>query len=123
LSMSEDEELIQATIRGLSRSIILWLLEQKRLSGYRITKELKRITGQKYTSGVVYPILYDLEERGLITGEWEQKGRRRIKYYSITSEGKNVLNHIRKLLEMPVREVLYDLLRETSNASASRQIK
>jgi PadR family transcriptional regulator PadR len=117
---SEEEELIQATIRGLSRSIILWLLDQKRMSGYMITKELKKITGQQYTSGGVYPILYELEERELITGEWEQRGRRRIKYYSISEEGKKVLNHIRGLLEKPVRVVLHDFLGKTDPTSVEK---
>ena len=78
---SVEEELIQATIRGLSRAIILWLLSQKRMSGYKVNKELEKITGQHFTSGVSYPLLYELEEKRLIAGEWEKKGRRSIKYY------------------------------------------
>ena len=84
------------------------------MSGYRITKEMRRLTGRSFSSGVVYPLLYELEERGLITGEWVQRGRRRIKHYSITEKGSNLLNRLRELFEMPVREVLRDLLGESS---------
>jgi DNA-binding PadR family transcriptional regulator len=109
--MGEEERIIKATIRGLSRTIILWLLQRERMSGYRVTMEMRRITGQPYTSGVVYPILYELEKKRLITGEWIQKGKRKLKYYSITDEGKKVLNNIRSTLEKPIKDVLIDLLK------------
>ena len=107
-----EEGLIKAMVRGLSRSIILWLLDGKSISGYMITKELGRVTGQTFSSGVVYPLLYELEERGYITGIWKQRGRRRIKYYSITETGRKMLSNISDLLEMPIREVLKDFLSE-----------
>jgi DNA-binding PadR family transcriptional regulator len=106
-----ERDLIKATLRGFSRSIILWLVSEKPRSGYEIVKEMKRLTGQHFHSGVVYPLLYELEERRFIVGRWVTKGRRRIKYYSITERGTNLLNRLRELFEMPVREVLKDLLR------------
>jgi len=111
--MSEVERyMVKAIIRGMSRSIILWLVNQKPMSGYSIVKEMKRLTGQNIHSGIVYPLLYELEENGLIVGEWSQKGRRRIKYYTITEKGKKLLNKIKELFEMPVKEVLKDLIGE-----------
>jgi len=107
----DDEELIRAVTRGLSRALILWLLDRKPASGYELTKELERLTSHKQSVGVVYPLLYEFEDRGLITGEWEQRGkRRRIKNYSITDLGRKMLNNIRELLELPMREVINDLL-------------
>ena len=111
--MSEVERyMVKAIIRGMSRSIILWLVNQKPMSGYSIVKEMKRLTGQNIHSGIVYPLLYELEENGLIVGEWSQKGRRRIKHYTITEKGKKLLSKIRELFEMPVKEVLKDLIGE-----------
>jgi len=112
LSETSEENLIRATLRGLSRAIILWLLSKRPMSGYKITKEITRLTERKFTSGVVYPLLYELEEKGFIAGKWLQKGRRRIKYYSITEEGEEILRNIRKLFEKPLREVLQSLLGE-----------
>jgi DNA-binding PadR family transcriptional regulator len=97
-------------MRGFRRIIILWLINQKPMSGYGIIKELGRLTGQKYTSGVVYPILYELEEKKLIVGKWMQKGRRQIKYYSATKKGIEFLELTRELFEMPVKEVLKDFI-------------
>lgn len=107
-----EDDLIRVTIRGLSRAIILWLVNQKPMSGYKITKEMLRLTERRFSSGIVYPLLYELEGKGLITGEWVQKGRRRIKYYSITEEGARLLNSLRQLFERPVRQVLKSILGE-----------
>lgn len=106
------EELIRATVRGFTRAVILWLVSQKPISGYKIVNEIKRLTGQEINPGIVYPLLYELEKDGFITGEWTQKGRRRIKYYSTTKKGIKLLNRLRELFEMPVKEVLRDLIGE-----------
>ncbi|MGC8998432.1 MAG: PadR family transcriptional regulator [Candidatus Bathyarchaeia archaeon] len=108
--MDLESELVKSAIRGFSRVVILWLLSQKPLSGYSVTKELKKLTGWSFRSGVVYPLLYELEENKLIAGKWVRKGRRRIKYYSATKRGLMVLNRFKELLKMPVKEVLKDLI-------------
>jgi len=105
-----EKELIRATVRGFSRTIILWVVKQQPISGYKIIKELKRLTDQKLHPGIVYPLLYELEKEGFIVGEWTQKGRRRTKYYSITQSGTELLNRLRELFEMPVREALKDFI-------------
>ncbi|MCK4320038.1 helix-turn-helix transcriptional regulator [Candidatus Bathyarchaeota archaeon] len=58
--------------------------------------------------------MHELEENRLIAGKWVQKRRRRIKYYSITKEGIKVLNHLRELFEMPVKEFLKDVVTQNS---------
>jgi len=111
--MAETEkELIQTTIRGFSRIIILWLISHKPMSGYRIIKELEQLTEQKLNPGIVYPLLYELEKKDFVSGKWTQKGGRRIKYYSITENGTRLLNQLRQLFEMPVKEILTDLITE-----------
>jgi len=110
-SMSElERDIVKCVIRGLSRVIILWLVNRNPMSGYSIVKELNLLTGRKFHSGVVYPLLYELEENELIAGKWVQKGRRRIKYYSITKKGVKLLGLIREIFEMPVREILEDFI-------------
>jgi PadR family transcriptional regulator PadR len=110
--MAETErEFIKTTVTSLSRGIILWLINQKPMSGYGIVKELERSTGQHLTSGLIYPLLYELEKDGLIAGEWTQQGRRRTKYYSITPSGVESLNRLRALLELPVREALKEFIK------------
>lgn len=107
-----ERSLVKAMLRGLNRSVILWLLSQKRRSGYDVVKELRRLTGHGFHPGIVYPLLYELERKEFITGRWVTRGRRRIRYYSITTKGTDLLDRLRKMLEMPVRDVLIDLLGE-----------
>ncbi|MBS7657069.1 PadR family transcriptional regulator [Candidatus Bathyarchaeota archaeon] len=107
-----EEDFVKATIRGFSRAIILWIISQRPMSGYKMVEEMKRLTERDFSSGVIYPLLYELENKKLISGKWVQKGRRRIKYYSITEEGTKLLNNLRELFEKPVREVLKSILNE-----------
>ena len=105
-----EEKLIRTTVKGLSRVIILWLLSREPMSGYAIIKEIYRLTSFKFASGIVYPLLYELEEKELIKGNWTRKGRRSIKYYSITEKGEIVLQDLRKLFDKPLRQVIESLL-------------
>jgi DNA-binding PadR family transcriptional regulator len=115
--MAEEEiDIVRAIMRGFSRAFILWLISQKPMSGYTVIKEIEKLTGQKFHAGIVYPLLYELEENKFIIGKWTQKGRRRIKYYLITEKGTQMLNQLRKRFEMPVKEVLKDFIKEKSCA-------
>ena len=111
----EEKDIVRDVVRGFSRAVILWLISQKPTSGYTIVKEIEKLTGQKFHAGIVYPLLYELEKAKFISGEWTKKGRRRIKYYSITEKGTQMLNQLRQRFEMPVKEVLKDFIRETLN--------
>jgi len=108
----EEEDIVRAITRGFSRAIILWLISQKPMSGYTVVQEIGNLTGQKFHARIVYPLLYELEKGGFVSGEWTQKGKRHIKYYSITEKGTQMLNQLRKRFEMPVKEVLKDFIRE-----------
>jgi DNA-binding PadR family transcriptional regulator len=107
-----EEEIFRDMIRNISKLTILWSISRKTQSGYSIIKEMERITNQHFHPGIIYPLLYKLEERGFITGEWVQKGRKRTKYYSITDKGKEVLNRVGSRFELPLKEVLQDFLNE-----------
>jgi DNA-binding PadR family transcriptional regulator len=43
----------------------------------------------------IYPVLHDLEKNGLVKGSWEHQGKRKVKYYEITDEGKETLSRFR----------------------------
>jgi len=59
-----------------------------------------------FNSSKIYPILSKMEKKGLIVGEWKiNENNKRVKYYSITDEGIELLNQIQKnfnsILENP----------------------
>ena len=66
---------------------ILDLLDSGGMHGYEIMRELKKRTGTRIGAGTLYPLLYELEERKLVAGEWNSPTRRVRKVYKITDQG------------------------------------
>jgi DNA-binding PadR family transcriptional regulator len=77
--------------RGSAELAILVLLETEPLHGYEIAKRIGRQTNGVLTFQVasLYPMLYTLERRGWIRGQWqtEPNGRRR-RCYRLTPRGR-----------------------------------
>jgi PadR family transcriptional regulator, regulatory protein PadR len=63
----------------------------------------------------MYPLLRELESRGLIEGRWEHPERRTRRYYSMTSAGtrdyRRLLREVRPFLESVAASV-QDIVRE-----------
>lgn len=66
---------------------VLDLLDSGPKHGYEIMRELKIKTGTMIGAGTLYPLLYELEERELVDGEWNSPNRRSRKIYKITEDG------------------------------------
>ena len=85
--------------RGSAELAILTLLSETALHGYEIARRIERQTGGllRFDLASLYPLLYRLEERGWLKGDWEASpnGRRR-RYYRLTVEGKKHLLPLRK---------------------------
>jgi len=78
-------------VRGMLKTIILQLLEeQDKMYGYELSKEVKERTEGKIvlTEGALYPILHKLEKDKQVTTSTEMIGKRKRKYYALTSTGK-----------------------------------
>ncbi|MGY5874782.1 MAG: PadR family transcriptional regulator [Candidatus Thorarchaeota archaeon] len=81
--------------RGAASLAILAVLEDESSYGYEIVKKLedKGASFLAFEQGTVYPLLRRLEEkRGLLQAAWNYDDPTKPrKYYSITSEGQEVL--------------------------------
>jgi PadR family transcriptional regulator PadR len=80
--------------RGSADLLILALLEERARHGYEIARLIpERSDGTiSFHVASLYPMLYRLEDRGLIEGRWvERAGQRRRRYYRITAAGRKVL--------------------------------
>jgi PadR family transcriptional regulator, regulatory protein PadR len=66
---------------------VLDLLDTGPKHGYEIMRELKNRTGTTIGAGTLYPLLYELEEREFVDGEWNSPNRRSRKIYKITDHG------------------------------------
>ena len=80
--------------KGSAELLILSLIEHRARHGYEISKLIEDRSGGILTFNVAsfYPMLYRLEQRGLIAGRWVEKaGQRRRRYYKLTAAGKEML--------------------------------
>lgn len=80
-------------LKGTLKTIVLNLLvENNRMYGYEITREVEKISEGKIqlTWGALYPTLHKLEADGLITSEEYNIGKRVRKYYRLTPTGEAI---------------------------------
>lgn len=81
--------------RGTLEMILLRLLLEKPMYGYELITTLEQRGGEIFAlkEGTLYPVLYRLEEAGLIASRWEtlERGVPR-KYYALTSAGSERLH-------------------------------
>ena len=87
--MAEDQ-----FIRGAGMLAVLKVLEQGELYGYAIVEALARTRGSALHLGqsTVYPMLYNLEAKGLVKARWDHSGPRPRKYYALTRAGRTRLS-------------------------------
>src|SRR5713101_3958270 len=83
--------------KGSAELLILALLEEKARHGYEIGKLIdERSEGVvRFHVASLYPLLYRLERRGWVKGEWEPAGGRRRRFYRLTASGRKTLASLR----------------------------
>ena len=80
--------------KGSAELLVLTFLEARPRHGYDLGKLIEeRSKGQiRFRIGSLYPILFRLEDRGLIAGRWlEKPGERRRRLYRLTPAGRKIL--------------------------------
>lgn len=92
---------------------VLALLNDGPKHGYELMRELKVRTGTRIGAGTLYPLLYELEERQLVSGEWLSPTRRSRRVYKITDKGT-------KFMEQGFSGINYLLRRTSTNANSLR---
>ena len=77
-------------LKGHTKTLILAILRDGPSHGYAITHSIDKLTegSVSFRQGTLYPILHELEEDGMVVGEWVAFGEERPKrIYRITEEG------------------------------------
>jgi PadR family transcriptional regulator, regulatory protein PadR len=80
--------------------LVLHLIQREPAYGNRLIEEIEEITEGviSVNPNTIYPLLRDLEARGMIAGSWEHPDRRTRRYYSITAAGRR--EHRRLVAEL-----------------------
>lgn len=81
-------------LKGSTSILVLSVLENKDLYGYRIIRELEIRSENAFemSEGTLYPILHALEKEKCLSAYWQEIDGRNRKYYHITKKGKKVLD-------------------------------
>ena len=85
--------------RGTVELLILTLLQDQDMYGYQLSQELANRSNGLYTlqESSMYPTLYRLAEKGVITDRPEKVGKRKVRvYYHLEETGKEYLSALRK---------------------------
>jgi PadR family transcriptional regulator PadR len=91
--------------------LVLHLIAREPAYGNRLIEEIEEITEGVISANpnTIYPLLRELESRGLIEGSWEHPDRRTRRYYAITKEGrrehKRLKAEIEPFLDSVIRSV------------------
>jgi DNA-binding PadR family transcriptional regulator len=84
--------------RDLFPLLVLHLIRRERAYGNSLIDSIERMTQGVVTvnPNTMYPLLRDLEGRGMIEGDWEHPDKRTRRFYSITQAGEE---EYRRLVE------------------------
>lgn len=87
----EPMKLERELMRGAGPTAVLKLLSRRAMYGYELVEALAQQSQGVLAMGqsTLYPMLYNLESKGLIEADWRDadNGRQR-KYYALTGKGK-----------------------------------
>jgi PadR family transcriptional regulator len=88
--------------------LVLHLLAREATYGNRLIEEIEAITEgvMSVNPNTIYPLLRDLEARGLVQGRWEHPDRRTRRYYSVTAAGRREYRRLRSDLEQFLDSVI-----------------
>lgn len=85
-----EEKIIKELKRGTIEIVLLSLLSDGQKYGYQLVNEITQKSDGLFSlaEGTLYPVLYRLEDNGLVEPKWEtqERGVPR-KYYCITEKG------------------------------------
>ena len=87
--------------RDLIPMLVLHLIRSEPSYGNNLIESIEKMTQGlvSVNPNTMYPLLRSLEERDLITGDWEHPDRRTRRFYSITDEGEAEYSRLREEME------------------------
>jgi len=88
---------VRDTVKGHVDLLLLSVLEGGPAHGYGLVETLRERSEGAFdlAEGTVYPSLYRLERRRLVTSRWETAGGRRRRVYRLTDGGREALERQR----------------------------
>ena len=88
--------------------LVLHLILREEAYGNRLIEEIEQMTDGviSVNPNTIYPLLRELEGKGMIEGRWEHPDRRSRRYYAITAAGKREYKRLRGEVEPFIDSVI-----------------
>jgi PadR family transcriptional regulator, regulatory protein PadR len=91
--------------KGLLDTIILEQLQKESLHGYQLITNIRKGFGVYFGPSTIYTLLGQLEKKGYIKSAWNMNSDRPRKEYTLTEQGKSLLNFTENQLAMICQKI------------------
>lgn len=102
---------------GLLPLYVLQLLAERPYYANELMGLITERTGRQWMAnpGAIYPLMTQLEQHGLVAGEWEDPRKRTVRIYHLTETGTQELARLKSIVRPKLQEaieVLQDLIQD-----------
>lgn len=103
--VNNSKEVQVKLMKGLLDLIVLQFLNTKPMHGYQVITRIRKSFGVYFGPSTIYPLLNTLEKKGHVKSEWDMSNERPRKVYTLTTEGKGLLNFTEDSLNFICRKI------------------
>jgi PadR family transcriptional regulator PadR len=103
----QGDAIYRTMLRGLAKALVLHMASKGPVYGWSLRKSLDAV-GYRISSGTLYPLMRDLEADGLMRSVVRPVGKRKVRYYELTPEGRLRLAVLRRELLRLLRYITLD---------------
>ena len=104
--MANAQKEVQTKLaKGLLDLIILQYLNQQPMHGYQVITKIRKSFGVYFGPSTIYPFMAGLEKKGYIKSQWNTDSERPRKVYTLTHDGKVMLNFTEDSLSLLCQKI------------------
>lgn len=100
MNAKNQKEVQTKLAKGLLDMIILEQLHKQSMHGYQLITNIRKGFGVYFGPSTIYPLLGQLEKKGYVKSAWNMTSDRPRKEYTLTEQGKGLLNLTQNSLVM-----------------------
>ena len=93
---------------GLLPLIVLHLLAEKPRYGNELMSLISQKTAEQWVAnpGAIYPLMTELEDRGLVEGKWDDPRKRTVRVYHLTPKGEREMKRVKAIVVPKLGEAI-----------------
>ncbi len=91
-------------LKDIKKIGLICILSKEPMYGYKLMKELEKRMDKKINPSFIYPSLKKLEKEGYLKIKVEKRGKRKIKKYVITDNGRKLCKDVKSQLKEILKE-------------------